>query len=151
QMHLSACYQGSETLSCLTCHDPHDNPPPVERLAHYRSVCLGCHAAESCTVDPDRRARESPDNDCVRCHMPRSDTDIPHFAFAHHRIGIHKQRPAADPGPGPASALRAFLDLSHLGEVDRQRSLGLAYAAVSLREKDAERVREYQKRAVALL
>ncbi len=26
QMHLSRCYQASDTFSCLTCHDPHAEP-----------------------------------------------------------------------------------------------------------------------------
>jgi hypothetical protein len=83
--------------------------------------------------------------------MPRSDTDIPHFAFAHHRIGIHDKKVAADDEEGEAPELRPFLDLSHLGDVDQKRSLGLAYLAVSLREKDAGRVGLYQRRALELL
>jgi predicted CXXCH cytochrome family protein len=63
QMHLSRCYQKSSTLTCLTCHDPHGEPGPEQRLAHYQSACLGCHAPQRCTGSAARRARESPEND----------------------------------------------------------------------------------------
>jgi tetratricopeptide (TPR) repeat protein len=152
QLHASRCYQRSETLTCITCHDPHDRQPPEKRGAAYNAICQGCHKPESCTVAPARRARESPGNDCVQCHMPRGDTDIPHHAFAHHRIGVHDAAPAADGGPPSEDVeLRPFLDLSHLGDADRRRSLGLAYLALSRREKDAARTERYQRRALGLL
>ena len=31
QLHLSRCYQESKTLTCLTCHDPHDEEPADRR------------------------------------------------------------------------------------------------------------------------
>jgi predicted CXXCH cytochrome family protein len=151
QMHLSRCYQGSDTLTCLTCHDPHGEPRPEDRTAYYRSVCLGCHRPEHCTVAPDRRARESPDNDCVHCHMPRSATEIPHLAFTHHRIGVHDRTPAADGGPAPAGAeLRPFLDLSRLSDVDQKRSLGLGYLEAANRESDPARA-AFREQALGLL
>jgi predicted CXXCH cytochrome family protein len=173
QMHLSRCYQASGTLSCLTCHDPHAEPAPGERTGYYRAVCLSCHAPERCTVDRALRARQSPDNDCVHCHMPRSATDIPHLAFTHHRIGIHREPAVADPagaaggaanpakagtptgGGGPAAPaageLRPFLELPPLRDADRDRALGLAYLASSLRDRDAARLAHDQKRALELL
>jgi hypothetical protein len=152
QMHASRCYQRSKTLTCLTCHDPHNEPAPAERAAHYRAVCGKCHAPEHCTVDPNRRARESPGNDCVQCHMPRSDTDIPHLAFSHHRIGIHDRPPKAATRAGPdAVELRPFFDESPLGPVDRKLSLGEAYRQAALRETDAARAGQYRRRALELL
>jgi predicted CXXCH cytochrome family protein len=151
QMHLSRCYKESSTLSCLTCHDPHDRPAPADRPARYKAVCLGCHDSQRCKVSPQRRERESPGNDCVQCHMPRGKTDIPHFAFAHHRIGIHEARPDAGAEPPEGTELRPFFDLSHLGEVDQNRSLGLAYQAASLRETDAARSAQFQQKALELL
>jgi predicted CXXCH cytochrome family protein len=151
QMHLSRCYQKSSTLTCMTCHDPHDEPRPEKQVAYYRSICLGCHMPERCTVDARRRQKESPDNDCVHCHMPRSPTEIPHLAFTHHRIGIHDRPPAGGKHPSAATRLRPFLDLSHLSDIDRKRSLGLGYMALSLREKDSAVVAQHQKQALKLL
>jgi predicted CXXCH cytochrome family protein len=153
QMHLSRCYQKSAKLTCLTCHDPHGEPGPVQRLAHYQAACLGCHAQQGCTVSAERRARESPENDCVRCHMPRSPTEIPHLAFTHHRIALHGSdaRAKGEPEQPAAVELRPFLDLSRLGEVDRQRSLGLAYMEAAEREKLPERAMLFRSRALELL
>jgi predicted CXXCH cytochrome family protein len=156
QLHLSRCYLASDTLSCLTCHDPHAEPRPQERTAYYRSVCLGCHRPERCTVPAPRRQQERPDNDCVHCHMPRSPTEIPHLAFTHHRIGVHD--PPAEAGAAAAPArqpsrgeLRPLQDLSRLSDIDRARSLGLAYLGAASREEDATWRGRYEARAWDLL
>jgi len=124
QLHLSRCYQGS-TMTCTTCHNPHDEPPAAERDRHYQDICLSCHEPAGCTVDPRTRDLESPANRCVQCHMPRAPTEVPHVAFTHHRIGRHDR-----PQPPPAAEigeLRAVLELPPLGEAERRRSLGLAF------------------------
>jgi hypothetical protein len=149
QMHRSRCYTASATLTCLTCHDPHNEPQPGERPAHYRAVCLTCHQPDRCTVAPALRQRESPANDCTHCHMPRSPTEIPHLAFTHHRIGVHGRppegRPAAD------VELRAFHDLSRFAEIDRQRSRGLAFLEAANREPVSARAERYRSRSLDLL
>jgi predicted CXXCH cytochrome family protein len=150
QMHLSKCYQSSSTLTCLTCHDPHDEPQPAQRVGYYRDICTRCHESKSCTVDPARRRKESPDNDCVHCHMPRSATDIPHLAFTHHRIGKHGP-PTAASEVGRLPELRPFLDESALSAVDRKLAMGHAYRAFANREKDPERATHYREQAFELL
>jgi tetratricopeptide (TPR) repeat protein len=84
--------------------------------------------------------------------MPTSPTEIVHLAFTHHRIGIH-DRPAAEAhGAGRAPArLRPFGDLSRLGEIDRRRSLGLAYLEVAYRENDPARKARFGRDALDLL
>ena len=144
QMHLSRCYQASSTLTCLTCHSPHAEPAENAKVAYYQNVCTQCHKPERCKVDPARRMRESPVNDCVHCHMPKSPTEIPHLAFTHHRIGIHNDQ-SNDRGPKSEDAeLKPFLDLSRFSSADQKRSLGLGYLEAAAREKDrtaAERLR----------
>jgi hypothetical protein len=86
--------------------------------------------------------------------MPTSATDIPHLAFTHHRIGIYKQEHLAansDDQPTPLGELRPFHDLSNLPELDRKRSLGLAYLETANRPDGAEHFRAYQQRAFTLL
>jgi predicted CXXCH cytochrome family protein len=139
----------------LTCHDPHKALSPRESIAHTRAICLKCHQPERCTVTPSRRQQENPENNCVQCHMPSSPTEIPHLAFTHHRIGIHKTPAEAKTGgrrEGPGvGVLEPFLDLSRLSAVDQKRSLGLGYLEVaSLAREESVRVR-YQQRAMALL
>lgn len=155
QMHLSRCFQKSDSLSCLTCHDPHHEPRPSERDRHYQSICRSCHQAESCRVDERRRQQESPENNCVQCHMPRSPTEIPHLAFTHHRIGVHDQPPTAETDPDVAlrgqGTLRPFLELSGLSEIDKQRSLGLGYLEVANRQSDAALAAHYKQHALELV
>ena len=124
QLVLSRCYQKSGTLTCLTCHNPHDNPGPDEKPAYYRAICLECHDQEECRADVTTRA----ENDCTKCHMPGAATEIVHLAFTHHRIGVHTDRPPANHNHEPRTfELEPWHDLSRLTEVEMQRSLGLAY------------------------
>lgn len=150
QMQRSACYQNSNTFTCVTCHDPHREPAPPERSAHYRAVCLTCHEAAHCTVDAQRRQRESADNNCVQCHMPTSATDIPHLAFTHHRVGIHAAAASADPTSASPGRLVPFLAFS-VDELEQQRSLGLANLELALHEKNPAFRRAYQRHAWKIL
>jgi predicted CXXCH cytochrome family protein len=155
QMHLSRCYQGSAKFSCLTCHDPHNEPRPKERIEYYRSVCLTCHAAESCKVNPARRHQECPENNCIKCHMPTSATEIPHLAFTHHKVGVHDKSPPKETDPDRAQygfgVLKPFLDMSAVAEIERQRSLGIAYFEAANRQKDASLAALYRGKALNLL
>jgi tetratricopeptide (TPR) repeat protein len=57
--------------------------------------------------------------------MPRGDTDIPHVAFTHHRIGLHKKDQHTESARVPE--LVPTDDVSHLSPLDQKRGLGLAY------------------------
>jgi predicted CXXCH cytochrome family protein len=152
QMHLSRCFQRSDTFSCLTCHNPHDEPAPAESTAYYNSVCRSCHQPETCRVKPQRRAKESPDNNCVQCHMPRTKTDVPHVAFTHHRVGIYDGPPATKPGVRTQPArLKPFLDFARASAIDRKLSLGEAYRSAALFGTDPGRGPDYQRQAFDLL
>jgi predicted CXXCH cytochrome family protein len=152
QMHQSKCYQRSSTFSCLTCHDPHGEPAPADREAHYNGVCLSCHRPSACKGIAVERLKASPAVDCIECHMPRAPVEVPHLAFTHHRVGIHRQPPTPPGGAArPAGELRPFLDPSGLSEPDRQRSLGEAYRLLALRDADAGRRAQYRRRALELL
>jgi predicted CXXCH cytochrome family protein len=124
QLARSACYMHSETLTCVTCHDPHASVAPEDRTAHYRSVCLSCHTDSACRLTPSER-QEQRQNDCAACHMPLLDTNIPHTAFTHHQIGRHPLKQKIDVTEG-AERLVPLFDLDALSDGDRQRSLGLA-------------------------
>lgn len=148
QLRLSRCYQASD-MTCLTCHNPHHEPEPPQRDEHYRAVCLSCHKPAECKVDPTRRERESPDNRCVQCHMPRAATEVAHVAFTHHRIG--KQFQSAEAPVSQAGELKPVLPLPALIEVDRQRSLGLGYLEVANRLHDPALSGDYARRALDFL
>ncbi len=87
-MEASRCFRESAgKLSCLTCHDPHEQPRLLEATAYYRAKCLTCHNEQSCPLPLKVRLAQNPSNDCAGCHMPkRSATQISHSALTNHRI-----------------------------------------------------------------
>ena len=62
----SKCFQESESLTCVTCHDPHrDERGQMEVFAKR---CGKCHEKDACRLSAahgDRLATR-----CVECHMP---------------------------------------------------------------------------------
>src|SRR5262249_2971455 len=142
QMHLSRCYQNSKTLSCLTCHNPHDEPTPRERVKHYRGVCLECHKPAACRETDARRQAKA--DSCIHCHMPTSPTEIPHLAFTHHRIGVHKAGADKETTSRTPGTLRPFLPTAGLSEIDIERSLRLGYLEAANREKRPDHAQAYQ-------
>ena len=147
QLRLSACYLADESLTCLSCHNPHETPEPAERLPYYRSACLKCHEADACGVARDERLRRN-DNNCAGCHMPHSPTDVAHVAFTHHRIGIHTGQTAAVKVDEPDS-LAPVLSVAHLPEIERRRLLALAYLRLFLEHEHDSRSKLYLLRANA--
>src|SRR5262249_54071034 len=131
QLRQSVCYQKSKDLTCLTCHDPHEAEKPADLTAFYRKKCLGCHTVQSCGLEQAQRLSKDPADNCVACHMPSGDTDIPHIAFTHHRIGRHTTKPAPAPAPTRAPDLVATDDVARLPALDQQRNLGLAYVVAA--------------------
>lgn len=126
QLHRSACYQKSETLTCTTCHDPHPEAPPSDPLAHQRQICLNCHEQQPCGVPHAERLSTNQDN-CVACHMPQASTEVAHVALTNHRIGIHDGSSESDSDVHAAdSGLISLQSLDFLPIADRERSLGLA-------------------------
>lgn len=96
RMKLSKCFQGSERLECISCHDPH--VPQADTVGVSKRECLKCHQPEAC--GEAHNLPEGLRGDCVHCHMPRrSDLhtayDTPDQDYLHliqlweHKIGIH--------------------------------------------------------------
>jgi predicted CXXCH cytochrome family protein len=136
-MRTSRCFRASGgKLSCLTCHDPHVTPAPIEAAAYYRSKCFTCHTDASCGL-PQAQRQQRAANDCIACHMPKRDvTVVPHTALTNHRIPTRPgQEPLPDssgltsggdlmlvngsPDPNPRPALTMFLAY---GQVLRKRT-----------------------------
>ncbi|MDG2130061.1 MAG: cytochrome c3 family protein [Fuerstiella sp.] len=132
QMHRSRCFTETNTLTCTTCHHPHPGDPPMETLSAYRQKCLQCHTDDSCGELPELRHSEA-QNQCTVCHMPSTPTEVPHVAFTHHRIGIHRSG-EVNSGVADSSvkSLLPLLDDSSLTEADRSRCVGLGALRVFL-------------------
>ncbi|MFG0254007.1 MAG: multiheme c-type cytochrome [Rhodopirellula sp. JB053] len=132
QLHKSACYLGSDTLTCITCHDPHYQPPHESQVDYYRQKCIQCHESESCDVDDATRMARN-NNACSQCHMPRRATDVTHAALHQHQIGIYKGESA--PRVEPVTEIR-LVPLVHYRELaqseqTRRTVLAVHYALTS--------------------
>ena len=78
----SICKKKSgDSMSCTSCHDPHDSPSPERRVSYYRDKCLACHGAAF-------GAKHHPNQpDCAGCHMPSSQSkDVAHTQVTDHRL-----------------------------------------------------------------
>ncbi len=117
----SACKRGAgDRLTCTTCHDPHSEPSPAQRVAFYRAKCLGCHTSPALAT-----AHHPEQRDCAECHMPtRQTADISHEQATDHDI---ERVPAKE-----SSAPKLWVEGEALVPVGSpavgDRELGLAYA-----------------------
>lgn len=109
-LRASECYLKSQgRLSCLSCHNPHEEVPAEAAADYYRSKCLTCHKETSCTLSLAERARRRGTDDCAACHMPkRAPLEIPHAALTNHRIG------GREGDPFPESAFQLIPELPDL-------------------------------------
>jgi tetratricopeptide (TPR) repeat protein len=87
RMRLSPCYLKTESLSCISCHNPHHDVKSRTKN-RYNETCLGCHSeAEKNFCSTPKPERELENDNCVGCHMPRSGSiDIPHITITDHNI-----------------------------------------------------------------
>jgi tetratricopeptide (TPR) repeat protein len=94
----SRCYQQSDSLTCVTCHDPHR--PKSEDPRSSSETCLACHRPDRCGARP--RLPSDVQDRCVTCHMPRRYKLQVHFETAdgeivfpapryEHRIAIYPE------------------------------------------------------------
>jgi len=113
-MTLSQCYRGSGgKLSCITCHDPHVQPPREEAAAYFDKKCLTCHTEKSCSLPLAERQHHDPPDDCAGCHMPKRDVQvISHSSLTNHRIPARPDEPFPDFAFHQTTA--ALPDLIHL-------------------------------------
>ena len=130
RLRQSVCFNKSAgAMRCTTCHDPHDIPRGEKAAQHYRTACLGCHAAK---LPPPHAARA----DCAFCHMPkRRAEDVVHVAVTDHRIA--RQPALGSPmaalperhGPGYRGEVALYYPPSLPDEADRELYLAVAQVA----------------------
>jgi len=155
QMHASLCYQKSSSLTCVTCHHPHQSRSAAEKMTAWRNACLSCHEPAACHAE--QPARDAKADRCTDCHMPKSPTELPHVAFTHHRIGVHAElsQPAqsADVGDSPVARssprdaptvtlLELTTPVDGIPDADQQRSRGLALLQLSLKSDIPDGLRQ---------
>jgi hypothetical protein len=92
----SQCFKKSgDKLTCLTCHDPHQDVEEKEKP--YEAACLRCHAgADNPQAAPILQSRACPVNakeKCISCHMPKKPEPVfpgSPRKVADHNIRVHK-------------------------------------------------------------
>ena len=170
----SRCFQKSDTLTCITCHDPH-RPSASSDATSAQASCLKCHAPGQCGA---RDRLPTPiRNDCVGCHMPQrvkmnvifrtaDDAYVPPIRRYEHRIAVdrtaeqevllawYRMQPDDD-SRRKASGLQASQVAHWLAEAEnfrrqyRFRAMIGAYRE-ALRVDDSPGIRELLRDAVAL-
>ena len=149
QLRKSRCYQAADGMTCITCHSLHEPEQPKDRAGKLRQICLDCHGGKGCSLELSARMKKVPADNCVVCHMPQGDTEIPHVAFTHHRIGKH--RPGGPVAPSRVPELTLVDEPANLSLVDRQRNLGLAYLGAAGNADFARYSGEFRRRALSSL
>jgi len=94
RLRKSACYAKSRgSLSCVSCHNPHEPSSTPAAQRRYTEACQGCHQTAVRKLVEARR-HPAPQN-CASCHMPkRRPSDAIHTSITDHLI---QARPTADP------------------------------------------------------
>jgi DNA-directed RNA polymerase subunit RPC12/RpoP len=79
----SRCFQASGKISCLTCHDPHEDAR--HDVEFYSEKCRACHTAPPTAAGS--QCERAASKNCLPCHMPKS-SPIPFLEFTDHRIRV---------------------------------------------------------------
>jgi len=95
----SKCYDGGDRrMSCLTCHDPHEQV--VRDAKAYDAKCLACHGstARASAARAAASAKTCPvaTSGCSACHMPKIELPGGHMIFTDHQIRVVR---AGEPYP----------------------------------------------------
>lgn len=121
----SECWrQSAGQITCLNCHNPHQDAPRPVLVARAEKTCLGCHSS---TVS--NRAALCPVNratGCVGCHMPDKVSGA--FVMAEHWIRVHPEQKVQVPAHNPAWRTKVvpkhlYLRMIVLDDPDKAASL----------------------------
>lgn len=64
----SACFKATETMDCITCHDPHKDQRGD--VSSFNAVCISCHASAKNTLTQAHQNVNGDTENCIACHMP---------------------------------------------------------------------------------
>jgi len=74
----SNCYRKSETMTCQSCHNTHENVKG--NLSLYSQRCINCH--KSTSHSKATLAKGSLSTNCIDCHMPKESSKLITFQQA---------------------------------------------------------------------
>ena len=91
RMKASACFKESASMTCVTCHDPHEGFRS-KGPEYFNQTCRTCHepdGLQSSMPSADLRQSHAPGANCFSCHMPKvTADDAPHASFTDHWIRV---------------------------------------------------------------
>ena len=67
----SACFQQSEAMTCITCHNPHQHERGNSALFSQR--CMQCHESQAC--GKFTTLGKQIEQNCIDCHLPRREDE----------------------------------------------------------------------------
>lgn len=74
----SKCFKKSQTMDCMTCHNPHQDKPQND--ISYSKICMSCHQdTKHNEVTLKTISKSMLANNCVECHMPKQDSKAIRF------------------------------------------------------------------------
>jgi len=95
----SKCFIKSQTMNCLTCHNPHENA--AKNVAAYSKMCMSCHEKPKHIPKTIQSiAVSGMQNNCIDCHMPNQSSKAITFKMSNnpkqfdynlrtHKIGVY--------------------------------------------------------------
>ena len=72
-LRLSKCFRKSQTMTCNSCHNVHENER--DKIETFSTRCINCHGTEHVPVCKMMASiGASINKDCVNCHMPKKES-----------------------------------------------------------------------------
>ena len=137
RLRMSDCYQNSETLSCLTCHNPHHSVTSTN-TSKFNDACINCHQENKDQCAVNQILFDEAGGNCVSCHMPRSGSvDIPHVNITDHNINRQTALRKYQPKSNEKKSVAKFLGIESLTK-DDPTDLEMAQGYLALYDKFVE-------------
>ena len=133
---------GGKPLTCTTCHDPHLPLSREESVRKTESLCVTCH--------PARDNRHPARQDCVVCHMPRTQAvDVIHAAVTDHFIARPHSvaSPAAEASARNTKPYAGEVTLYYPASLPRDPSNDLSLAIAQVQSNPVEALRRLNRLA----
>jgi Tfp pilus assembly protein PilF len=143
RMKQSACFEATPTMTCTTCHDPHegfrDKGPD-----YFNATCQTCHAPDELQVqfgEAEMVAQHAASANCQSCHMPKVEShEAPHSSFTDHWIRVVRDTIEVLPDASDAP-LVAYFARDRDG-VEGEALRGMANIVYGTQRGESERVGE---------
>ena len=91
RMKRSRCFTVSQTMDCVTCHNPHEGFREAGP-SYFNDTCISCHAPvglQAALASSESRSDHAAQSNCFSCHMPKvAADDAPHASFTDHFIRV---------------------------------------------------------------